>query len=114
MRERRRDLRFKLSGRVLLEMAGKTQTFEVADISVSGVGVVLDTAVYGMKPTGMVGRCRIESPDLAATLEAFVSPMRVLYLGERYILGLRFESIADEYLRVIRAYEALALARKSR
>lgn len=80
--------------------------FPAADISVSGVGVMLDVAVLGAKPTGEVGTCTIESPDLACTIEAYVSVMRIRRVGNRHLVGLRFESIDDEQLRVISDYEA--------
>ena len=44
--------------------------FPAADISVTGVGVMLDVAVLGAKPAGEVGTCVIESPDLATSIEA--------------------------------------------
>ena len=112
MRERRRDNRFHLKGRVQLDIGGQHFEFPTADISVSGVGVMLDVAVLGGKPTGLVGICQIESPDLAAPVEAYVSIMRIRRVGHQHLVGLRFESISDEQLRIIRAYETLAKARE--
>lgn len=73
---------------------------------------MLDVAVLGAKPTGAVGTCIIESPDLATRVEAFVSVMRIRRVGHQHLVGLRFESISDEQLRIIRAYEALVKARE--
>ena len=112
MRERRRDNRFNLQGRVQLDIGGKHFEFPAADISVSGIGVMLDVAVLGAKPTGEVGICIIESPDLATKVEAYVSIMRIRRVGHQHLVGLRFESISDEQLRIIRAYETLAKARE--
>jgi len=70
--------------------------------------------LFGTKPTGEVGSCRIESPDLACTIDAYVSVMRIQRLGKHYLIGLRFESIADEYLRVIQAYQTLCRIRERR
>ncbi|UCV05404.1 PilZ domain-containing protein [Dechloromonas denitrificans] len=111
MRERRRYNRFNLQGRVQLQLGGKLFEFPAADISVSGVSVMLDVAVLGAKPTGEVGICTIESPDLACPVEAYVSVMRIRRVGHQHLVGLRFESISDEQLQVIHAYETLTRAR---
>ena len=114
MRERRRFNRFNLQGRVQLQLGGKLFEFPAADISVSGVGVMLDVAVLGAKPTGEVGVCTIESPDLACPVEAYVSVMRIRRVGHQHLVGLRFESISDEQLKVIHAYETLVQARRAK
>ncbi|RIX42490.1 MAG: PilZ domain-containing protein [Rhodocyclales bacterium GT-UBC] len=114
VRERRRNHRFNLQGRVQLDLGGKHFEFPAADISVSGVGVMLDVAVLGAKPAGEVGICTIESPDLAATVEAYVSVMRIRRVGHQHLVGLRFESINDEQLQIIRAYEDLLAGRRDK
>ena len=108
MRERRRSRRALLKGQVYLTLGSERYEFPLADISVSGVGVMLDVAVLGAKPSGAVGICRIESPQLACPVEAFVSVMRIRRVGQQYLVGLRFESISDEQLHVLQAYEAMA------
>ena len=113
VRERRRFHRFNLQGRVQLQLGGKRFEFPAADISVTGVGVMLDVAVLGAKPAGEVGTCVIESPDLATSIEAYVSVMRIRRVGHQHLVGLRFESISDEQLNVIHAYETLIKARKA-
>ena len=105
MRERRRHHRFNLHGRVRLELAGRQFEFPAADISTSGIGILLDAAVLGTRPSGAVGRCIIESPDLAGTVDAYVSVMRIRKLGVQILVGLRFESISDEQLQIIRDFE---------
>jgi len=114
VRERRRSHRFNLQGRVQLQLGGKTFEFPAADISVTGVGVMLDVAVLGARPSGEVGTCTIESPDLASTVEAYVSVMRIRRVGHQHLVGLRFESISDEQLKIIHAYETLVKARNAR
>ena len=114
MRERRHFHRFSLQGRVQLDLGGKQFEFPAVDISITGVGVMLEVAVLGAKPTGEVGICIIESPDLANTVEAYVSVMRIRRVGHQHLVGLRFESISDEQLRVIQAYEALVQARMAK
>jgi len=114
VRERRRFHRFNLQGRVQLQLGGKRFEFPAADISVTGVGVMLDVAALGAKPAGEVGTCTIESPDLATSVEAYVSVMRIRRVGCQYLVGLRFESISDEQLGVIQAYETLVKARRTR
>lgn len=114
VRERRRNHRFNLQGKVLLELGGQRFEFPAADISVSGVGVMLDVAVLGAKPSGAVGICTIESPDLACPVEAYVSVMRIRRVGHQHLVGLRFESISDEQLHVIQAYESLLQARSAK
>jgi len=114
VRERRRDHRFNLQGKVLLELGGRRFEFPAADISVSGVGVMLDVAVLGAKPSGAVGTCTIESADLACPVEAYVSVMRIRRVGHQHLVGLRFESISDEQLQVIQAYESLLRARNAK
>lgn len=114
VRERRRNHRFNLQGKVLLELGGQRFEFPAADISVSGVGVMLDVAVLGAKPSGAVGICTIESPDLACPVEAYVSVMRIRRVGHQHLVGLRFESISDEQLQVIQAYESLLQARSAK
>lgn len=106
MRERRRCRRALLKGHVHLSLGGRDYEFPLADVSVSGVGVMLDVAVFGAKPSGAVGICRIESPELVSPVEAFVSVMRIRRVGPQYLVGLRFESISDEQLHVLQAYEA--------
>ena len=113
MRERRRFHRFNLKGRVQLQLGGKHFEFPAADISVSGIGVMLDVAVLGAKPAGEVGTCIIESSDLASPVNAYVSVMRIRRIGHQHLVGLRFESISDEQLRVIHAYETLVQVRKN-
>lgn len=108
MRERRRSRRTFLKGRVYLSLGGKDYEFPLADVSVSGVGVMLDVAVFGAKPSGAVGICRIESAELACPVEAFVSVMRIRRIGQQFLVGLRFESISDEQLHVLQVYEATA------
>lgn len=105
MRERRRNHRRHLQGRVRLELGGNVFEFPAADISVSGVGVLLDLPVIGERPHGQVGICFIDSPDLSMPVEAYVSVMRVRKIGQRHLLGLRFESISDEQLAIIQDYE---------
>lgn len=105
MRERRRAPRVFLKGHVSLSIGGHNLELPAADISVSGVGVLIDAAILGAKPSGEVGVCRIESPDLGGTIEAYVSVMRIRRLGERRLVGLRFESISDDELELIREYK---------
>ena len=111
MRERRRSNRFNLRGRVCLDLGGKRYEFPSADLSVTGVGILLDVAVLGAKPSGEVGICTIESPDLMAPVEAYVSIMRIRRVGQQHLVGLRFESISDEQLAIIRAFEVQCRAR---
>ena len=106
VRERRRHHRFNLHGRVRLELGDRQFEFPAADISTSGIGVLLDAAVLGGKPSGAVGHCIIESPELSGTVDAYVSIMRMRRLGEQILVGLRFESISDEQLQIIRDFEA--------
>lgn len=106
MRERRRAQRLHLPGKVSLNLGGRHFDFPAADISVSGIGIMLDVAVLGTKPSGEVGICRIESPALAAPIDAYVSVMRIRRVGHQFLVGLRFESIDDEQLEVIRSYQA--------
>ena len=94
MRERRRFHRFNLQGRVQLQLGGKRYEFPTADISVNGIGVMLDVAVLGAKPAGEVGTCIIESPDLAAPVEAYVSVMRIRRIGHQHLVGLRLSRSA--------------------
>jgi hypothetical protein len=112
MRERRRSGRFPLSGRVHLTTEEAEFELPLEDISDSGVGTMHDIALLGAKPDGRVGKARIVSPDLACTVEAFVSVMRIRRIGSKHLVGLRFESISDEHLRVVRAYETLAKIRE--
>jgi hypothetical protein len=105
VRERRRSNRFNLRGRVCLDLGGKRYEFPSADLSVTGVGILLDVAVLGAKPSGEVGICTIESPELSAPVEAYVSIMRIRRVGQQHLVGLRFESIGDEQLVVIRTFE---------
>lgn len=114
VRERRRSHRFNLQGRVQLQLGGQNFEFPAADISVTGIGVLLDVAVLGAKPSGEVGICTIESPDLASKVEAYVSVMRIRRVGQQHLVGLRFESISDEQLQIIHAYETLLKARKAK
>jgi len=86
-------------------MGGLHLDLPAADISVSGVGVLIDASVLGAKPSGEVGVCRIESSDLGGKVEAYVSIMRIRRVGERRLVGLRFESISDDELELIREYK---------
>lgn len=108
VRERRRANRRHLTGKVSLQLGDRLLEFPAADISVSGIGVMLDVAVFGPKPAGEVGFCRIESPDLPSVIEAYVSVMRIRRVGQQFLLGLRFESIEDEQLAAIRNYQTMS------
>lgn len=105
LRERRRSNRFNLQGRVRLTLAGREFEFPAADISVTGLGVMLDIGLLGHKPSGEVGFCRIESTDLPSPVEAFVSVMRMRRIGDQHLIGLRFESISDEQLDKILVFQ---------
>lgn len=105
MKERRRASRIRLEGRVLLRLGNLDVELPAADISVSGIGVLIDASLLAGKPSGEVGICRIESPQLGGTVEAYVSIMRIRRLGERRLVGLRFESISDEELELIRQFK---------
>jgi len=105
VKERRRSPRVRLQGEILLSLGGQTLRLPASDISVSGVGVLIEESVLGTKPSGEVGVCRIESPDLGATIEAYVSVMRIRRLGNLRLVGLRFESISDEELELISEYK---------
>lgn len=105
MKERRRSPRFRLQGEIHLSLAGKNLCLPASDISISGVGVLIEESVLGAKPSGEVGVCRIESPDLGRTIEAYVSVMRIRRVGNLRLVGLRFESISDEELELIMAYK---------
>ena len=105
MKERRRSPRVFLKGNVYLSLGGHHLALPAADISVSGIGVLIDEAVFGAKPSGEFGVCRIDSPDLGGRVEAYVSIMRMRRLGERRLVGLRFESISDDELELIREYK---------
>ncbi len=105
VKERRRSPRVRLQGQVHLQMSGRNLHFPAADISVSGVGVLVDESVLGGKPSGEVGVCRIESPELGGRIEAYVSVMRVRRIGNMRLAGLRFESISDDELELIREYK---------
>lgn len=108
MRERRRSNRLSLRGRVQLDLGGQRFVFPVADISVTGIGIRLDVAVFGSKPSGEVGSCIIESDQLAGPIEAYVSVMRIRRVGQQHLVGLRFESISDEQLSLIQDFEKQA------
>ena len=95
MKERRRSPRVFLKGNVYLSLGGHHL----------GIGVLIDEAVFVAKPSGEVGVCRIDSPDLGGRVEAYVSIMRMRRLGERRLVGLRFESISDDELELIREYK---------
>jgi hypothetical protein len=84
VKERRRSPRVFLNGHVSLSLGGMHLDLPAADISVSGIGVLIDAAVLGAKPSGEVGIRR---------------------LGERRLVGLRFESISDDELELIREYK---------
>lgn len=86
-------------------MSGRNMEFPAADISVSGVGVLLEEGALAGKPTGEVGLCSIESPQLGGRIEAFVSIMRIRRIGNLRLAGLRFESISDDELELIREYK---------
>lgn len=86
-------------------MGGHSLELPAADISVSGVGVLIDASVLGTRPSGEVGVCRIDSPDLGGRIEAYVSVMRIRRVGEQRLVGLRFESISDDELELIREYK---------
>lgn len=105
VKERRRASRVRLQGEVCLTLGGHTLTLPAADISVSGVGVLIDASILGGKPSGEVGICRIESPDLGGRIEAYVSVMRLRRIGNLRLVGLRFESISDEELELIHDYK---------
>jgi len=105
VKERRRSPRVYLKGHVQLSLGGNHLDLPAADISVSGIGVLVDASVLGAKPSGEVGVCRIESPDLGGRVEAYVSIMRIRRVGERRLVGLRFESISDDELELIREYK---------
>jgi len=105
VKERRRSPRVRLQGQVHLQMSGRSLYFPAADISVSGVGVLVDESVLGGKPSGEVGVCRIESPELGGRIEAYISVMRVRRIGNVRLAGLRFESISDDELELIREYK---------
>ena len=111
MRERRRSSRVRLNGRVWLSLGELNLELPAADISVSGVGVLIDASLLGGKPGGQVGVCRIESPELGGTVEAYVSVMRIRRFGDRRLVGLRFESISDEELELIRQFKRRRLER---
>lgn len=64
VKERRRSPRVRLHGEVHLQISGLSLRIPAADISVSGVGVLLDEYVLAGKPSGEVGVCRIEAPEL--------------------------------------------------
>lgn len=105
MKERRRSPRVRLQGEISLSLGGKTLKLPAADISVSGVGVLIEESILGAKPSGEVGVCRIESPDLGGTIEAYVSVMRIRRIGGLRLVGLRFESISDDELELIHEYK---------
>lgn len=105
MKERRRANRFQLTGKVSVSLGGQQLNVPTADISVSGLGVMLDVAVLGPKPSGEVGLCTIDSPDLPEIIEAYVSVMRIRRVGQKFLVGLRFESISDEQLALIMAFQ---------
>lgn len=105
VKERRRSPRVRLQGEIHLNLAGKSLLLPASDISVSGVGVLIEERVLGAKPSGEVGICRIESPDLGGVIEAYVSVMRIRRVGSLRLVGLRFESISDEELELISEYK---------
>jgi c-di-GMP-binding flagellar brake protein YcgR len=104
VRERRQAPRIDLDGHVSLTLGDEVFEFPAADISVSGVGVLVDADILGIRPLGECGICRIASPELGQVVEAYVSVMRVRRLGERRLLGLRFESISDEELALLHEF----------
>ena len=66
---------------------------------------MIEERIFGAKPSGEVGLCRIDSPDLGGSIEAFVSVMRIRRIGSLNLVGLRFESISDDELELIREYK---------
>lgn len=112
--ERRRNKRFDLIGTVRMDIGNKTHELPATDLSRTGVGIALDLSLLGPKPHGQVWHCIIESPDLAAPVEAYVSVMRIRHFAGKDLVGMRFESIDDENLRVVKAYETLARIREHR
>lgn len=103
MRERRRAHRVRISGKARLTLGDLRIDLPLADISVSGIGVLVEEDTLAGKPAGQVGICIIDSPDLGEPLEAYVSPMRTRRIGNIRLLGLRFESIGDAELARIEA-----------
>lgn len=112
MRERRRDRRHSLSGSAFIALGDVTGEFPLLDVSASGCGVLMEQGRMAALPNGEIGTCLLESPDLACLVNAYISVMRIRPSGGAWHVGLRFESISDEQLRVIRAYESLSKARR--
>lgn len=110
--ERRRNQRFDLIGVVRMEIGQQIHELPATDLSRTGVGVAINISLLGPKPHGQVWHCTIESPDLAKPVEAFVSVMRIRHQHGKDLVGMRFESIDDENLRVVHAYETLAKIRE--
>lgn len=110
--ERRRNPRYDLIGTVRMDIGNRTHELPATDLSRTGVGIAIDIRMLGPKPHGQVWHCVIESPDLAKPVEAYVSVMRIRHFRGRDLVGMRFESIDDENLRVVRAYETLAKIRE--
>lgn len=104
MKERRRAHRVRISGQARLTLGELQLDLPLADISVSGVGVLVEADTLAGKPAGQVGVCVIDSSDLGEPVEAYVSLMRTRRIGNVRLLGLRFESIDDADLDRIEAY----------
>jgi hypothetical protein len=104
VRERRRAHRVRISGNARLCFGDLRVDLPLADISVSGIGVLVEDDTLSGKPAGQVGICTIDAPDLGEPFEVYVSPMRTRRIGNVRLLGLRFESIDDAELDRIEAY----------
>ncbi len=109
--ERRRNQRFDLIGVVRMDIGEQIHELPATDLSRTGVGIAIDLSLLGPKPHGQVWHCIIESPDLAAPVEAYVSVMRIRHVRGKDLVGMRFESIDDDNLRIVHAYETLAKIR---
>lgn len=112
--ERRRSRRIPLEGMAALQFEGTQMRVAIIDISVTGIAFRL----LGEQPRrvhGLLGTCRVDAPDLACPIDAFVSVMRQHPLRDgTTMLGCRFESISDDHLMVVRAYISLFSARQRR
>jgi PilZ domain len=105
--------RHPLWGEVHLGSGGHALAGRVVDVSISGVAVVIDRAIDATLPLRATWMCRISARDLPTTLHCLVRIVRFTNLREGARIGCRITTINADDLACLKAYHALAKARRT-
>lgn len=109
----RRSERYRTIGKATLTAVGRHLTGSIYDLSMQGVGILLDHATTQLISQRMTWICRVEAPDMPAPVDLLIRVTRQRNWRGGSELGCQIVAVNERSARLLRAFSAYARTRKA-